>query len=1050
MKKIILLFALFYLGISNAQSTAIEWQKSLGGSSYEEAKCIQSTPDGGYIMAGNTGSTDVNLSGIHSANNSDGWVVKLSSTGTIEWQKCIGGSAFDIFNSIQPTSDGGYIAVGYTDSNNGDVSGNHSASSIGYYPPDHNFIDSTDAWVVKLSSTGTIEWQKCLGGTGTDEAKSVQLIAQGGYIITGYTTSNDGDVSNHRPNVHETTNYPWDTYDISPDAWVVKLTSSGAIVWEKCLDTGNIDNVIFNDEYGESIQPTVDGGFIMSGGARLRGPDNSMYYYATPWVVKIDSTGNQQWDYFGIECTIDGKFKSIELTSDGGYIMAGYACSDLYVVKLNSMGTQLWVKYFGGSSYEGANSIKPTIDGGYILAGETSSNNNRDVTVNHGSYDAWILRLNSVGNLLWQKCLGGTGFDQASSIAIAPDGGYIMAGCNTSSNGDVAGNNGSKDAWVVKLVSDLPPTSTSSQTFCQGATVASLVATGEALRWYTVATGGTALASTALLTSRTYYVSQTVSGVESLRVPVTVTVNVLPTSPLAITGTAAQGALVGTTTTATYSIAAVAGVSSYFWTPPTGAYIVSGQGTTSVSVNFKDVPAGIGKIGNIMVQTVNDSGCKSVAKTLMLTKALPAAPSTLKMTIGSATTAITSFAKYMGTNTVLKLTASTVAAATSYEWELPEGVNRTDASGTNSILPYIYVNFLGVTNLNTFNYITSTGVSTNVLRIGVKAKNGVGVSVSNNAALINPITTSSAKQLTLTAVRPAAVSAVTGITAGLCGLITNYNYTITASALASGYTIMAPAGSKVTSVSNPTNSLNTLTTSDLIFTVTYPSGFTIDAATTTANKSITITAVNGIGNSATNRVITLSTALGSIGANTNSYFPANGVVSRDYFTKCAIQRLSIPLVPNATSYEWTLQNGATGERNTINSIDIDFSAVPTLTATTKNIVKVKAYNGCTYSAEKSIILYWDGITVCGTAKMTDSTITSTLTIYPNPTSSILFIESSNNSIIENLIVTDLLGKVIFEGKPENNQLNVERFASGAYIIQVFSGEEKFTKKFIKE
>ncbi|MFZ4679580.1 MAG: T9SS type A sorting domain-containing protein [Flavobacterium sp.] len=728
--------------------------------------------------------------------------------------------------------------------------------------------------------------------------------------------------------------------------------------------------------------------------------------------------------------------------------------------------------------------------------------------------------------------------------------------------------------FTVTPSSPPPPPTASAQSLCKSSTVANLVATGSNLKWYSAATGGSALATTTLLTTKTYYVSQSAGAFESTRTSVPVTIVALPTTPGTISGAVAQGALVGTSTTVTYSIAAVSGASSYFWTAPTGVNIVSGQGTTSIEVNFQNVAAGPGNIGNLMVQSVNDIGCKSVAKTVTLTKALPTAPSSLTLTNGVTTTAITNISKYMGTNTVLKLTSGTVATATSYEWELPTGVNRTDGSGTNSTLPYIYVNLLGVTSANTFNYSTTAGVSTNVLRIGVKSKNGVGVSISNNASLINPTAVSTARLLTLTAIAPAApaavkltndaiststavtviskylgtdtplklsatastlassyewelpswvnvvsgnssydrelivnfkgnatnaapagvtsyyigakakngigysvsnnatlvpattstakllkvttslptaVTTVTGQIASLCGGNT-YNYTMTTSALANSYLITAPTGAVVKSVSNSTNATNILETSDLSFTVTYPIGFTVTTTTAVANKTITITSVNGVGNSATNKVLTLTTALAAVGTNTNSYsylVPSTGLASAGYFTKCNTQTITVPAVPYATSYVWTLQNGATGSSDT-NAIVINFSAVATLVTSTKNIVKVKAYNGCTYSTEKSISLIWDGITVCETAKMEDPTITSTFSVYPNPTSSLLFFESSNNSKIDNLIVMDLLGKVIFEGKPEDNQLNVERFASGAYIIHAFSGKEKFTKKFIKE
>jgi hypothetical protein len=175
-----------------AQPT-IQWQKCLGGSYIDGATSIQTTGDGGYIIAGSTYSNDGDVSGNHG--NRDAWVVKLTSIGSIQWQKYLGGTNPDEASSIQSTSDGGYILAGSTFSIDGDVLGNHGAA---------------DAWVVKLSSQGAIQWQKCLGGTDIDFGHCIQSTIDGGYIIAGETYSNDGDVSGNHG--HD-------------DVWVVKLNA---------------------------------------------------------------------------------------------------------------------------------------------------------------------------------------------------------------------------------------------------------------------------------------------------------------------------------------------------------------------------------------------------------------------------------------------------------------------------------------------------------------------------------------------------------------------------------------------------------------------------------------------------------------------------------------------------------------------------------------------------------------------------------------------------------------------------------------------------------
>ena len=488
------------------------------------------------------------------------------------------------------------------------------------------------------------------------------------------------------------------------------------------------------------------------------------------------------------------------------------------------------------------------------------------------------------------------------------------------------------------------PTVTAVVNLCKGSTPTPLTASvhaGNTLKWYTVG-GTTAVPTYTLITagapspatttvaspSKVYAVSEVYSnGTESAKAKITVNVVALPTTPTTLTGTAAQGILVGTTTTATYSTADVVGATSYLWTVPTGVNIVSGQGTTSVVVNFNNVAAGAGAIGSITVQSVNANGCNSVAKSLALTKALPAAPTTLVMTDGVATTAITNISKYAGTNTELTLTSGISATATSYEWTLPTGVNVV--SGNASSDRVITVKFNGVSGPCSISVKAKNGVGssataktlalvatvpaasatlvvtdgvsttaiTNVskytgtntaltLTAGVSALatsyvwtlptgvnvvsgnplsdrvitvkfNGVSGPCSISVNAKNGIGSSTIKTLALTATVPAVVSAVSGQLTAICSSST-ITYTITASALANSYKITAPAYSVVKSAANASNSSNVLTTSDLIFTVTYPAGFVVNSTTLAANKTIVITSINGVGNSATNKTLTLT------------------------------------------------------------------------------------------------------------------------------------------------------------------------------------------------
>ncbi len=360
---------------------------------------------------------------------------------TIEWQKCLGGSDDDEAHSIQQTSDGGYIVAGYSWSNDGDVSGWH---------------DCRDYWVVKLNSSGDIECQKCLGGSDYDEAYSIQQTSDGGYIVAGYSSSNDGDVSGWHEGYDSDGN---PTYDY----WVVKLNSVDDIVWQKCLGGSDYDKA-------HSIQQTSDGGFIVAGYSSSNDGDisghhgSTGYPYYDYWIVKLSSSGDIEWQR-SLGGSARDEAYSVQQTSDGGFIVAGYSYSndgdvsgnhgmpgspDYWVVKLNSTGDIVWQKCLGGSGYDEAASIQQTSDGGFIVAGYSYSNDG-DVSGNHGRGDYWVVKLDSAGTIVWQRSLGGSDEDWAASIQQTSDGGFIVAGWSDSNDGDVSGHHGMMDYWVVKL-----------------------------------------------------------------------------------------------------------------------------------------------------------------------------------------------------------------------------------------------------------------------------------------------------------------------------------------------------------------------------------------------------------------------------------------------------------------------------------------------------------------------------------------------------------------------------------------------------------------------
>lgn len=359
-----------------------------------------------------------------------------SAQPAIQWQKCLGGTSGDEENAVLQTADAGYVVAGYAYSNNGDVNGN---------------LGENDAWVVKLNSIGTIEWQTCLGGSESDVGNSIHQTADGGYVVAGKTQSDDEDVSGWHVGYNDLGNP-------NPDAWVVKLDGVGGIQWQRCLGGADRDEA-------SSVQQTADGGYVVAGHTNsIDGDASGNHGGNDAWLIKLSGSGDIQWQ----KClggTEGDHLGAVLQTADGGYLVAGHTQSndgdvsglhgttyDAWVVKVSGTGDVLWVKVLGGTGWDQAYSVQQTVDGGYVLAGYTQSNDG-DVLGNHGSQDAWVVKLDVNGDIQWQRCLGGSAADRFYSIRQIAGGGFLAAGSAASHDGDVSGVHSalSPDVWVVEL-----------------------------------------------------------------------------------------------------------------------------------------------------------------------------------------------------------------------------------------------------------------------------------------------------------------------------------------------------------------------------------------------------------------------------------------------------------------------------------------------------------------------------------------------------------------------------------------------------------------------
>ena len=357
-----------------------------------------------------------------------------------EWNITFGGTMFDVGLSVKPTVDGGYIIGGVRDAVWWDTEG--------------------EAWLIKTDNDGNKEWEKTFGGSGSDKCGDMCLTSDGGYILTGMTTSfGTGNM----------------------DVWLIKTDSNGEEDWNKTF--GGSD-----DDQGVSVQQTSDGGYIIAGLTRSYGAGG-----ADGWLIKTDSSGNEQWSKtFGDR--IGGEYLvSVQQTIDGGYIAAGrnyldnsWTSSNVLVIKTDSNGDVQWEKAFGGPYLDSCLWIQQTSDGGYIITGQSqiySSDEEEDFSLRkldsngieewsrfYGERDSFdtgtsveetvdggfiatgvisnnvvLIKTDGNGCMEWSKSVGGSEEDVGYEIHQTSDGGYIIVGL-TASYGV-----GNKDVWLVKF-----------------------------------------------------------------------------------------------------------------------------------------------------------------------------------------------------------------------------------------------------------------------------------------------------------------------------------------------------------------------------------------------------------------------------------------------------------------------------------------------------------------------------------------------------------------------------------------------------------------------
>jgi len=436
MKNSFTLLSLFFFVFTiQAQDPNILWQRTIGGSEDETLYNIKQTPDGGYIVGGASRS-DISGDKTDASNGFfDIWIVKADAEGNIEWQNSIGGNALDDLHSIELTPDGGFIACGESTS---DISGDKTENSRG--------LD--DYWIVKLDASGNVEWDKTIGGSDSESFPQIR-VSNDSYLISGDSWSNiSGDKTENAIG--------------EDDYWLLKLDLSGNIIWQKTIGGSSYDT--FSTMALTLDGGCILGGYSDSNisGNKTENSKGGFDF----WIVKLDSSGDIVWDKTiggsgtdvlnSIAQTLDNGFllsgrSSSDISGDKTENSEGE--SDFWIVKLASNGTIEWQNTIGGNDIDQAYSANQTSDGGYILGGFSRSTISGDKTENgQGNFDCWLVKINNVGIIEWQNTIGGSEIDGITSVMQSSDGSYILGG-NSQSNisGDKSENSrGGQDYWIIK------------------------------------------------------------------------------------------------------------------------------------------------------------------------------------------------------------------------------------------------------------------------------------------------------------------------------------------------------------------------------------------------------------------------------------------------------------------------------------------------------------------------------------------------------------------------------------------------------------------------
>lgn len=408
---------------------AIDWQRTYGGSGPDLGYAFDPTNDGGYILVGTSNSSDGDVTGLHGLN--DIWAVKLAADGSIDWQRCLGGSQPENGYAVRQCTDGGFILTGVSNSNDGDL------------PQGVN--GQQDIWVVKLTSMGELEWQRTYGGSAIETGHAIAELPEGGFVVVARTASTDGPMADSHGDL---------------DIWVGWLAPDGELLRSKCFGGSSA-------EVPSAVSVLPNGDLLISGhSSSLDGDvvgvhEGDEINYPDVWVFRIDATGEILWQLCAGGTGLD-LARCHVVAADGSIYVGAAARSvdgdlssprggmDFWVLHINPTGELIAEASFGGASDEQPYGIALRSDG-HVVVGGVSISDDGDITAALGGTDAWLCELDADLQLVWQKNYGGSSGDHCRAICFEPDNEMTFFGYSSSTDGDLVGSVGGTNFWLVNF-----------------------------------------------------------------------------------------------------------------------------------------------------------------------------------------------------------------------------------------------------------------------------------------------------------------------------------------------------------------------------------------------------------------------------------------------------------------------------------------------------------------------------------------------------------------------------------------------------------------------